>query len=63
MEKVIIVIDGAYAEEKAEAVKRIVTEQITANGIAGTNVYIEKQLQVMPFVLANRAERNGIYGK
>lgn len=63
MEKVIIVINGSYAEEKAEAVRQLVAEQIAANGITGTNVYIEEQLQVMPFVLANRVERNGIYGK
>lgn len=60
MEKVVIVINGAYAEEKAEAVRQLVAEQIAANGIAETNVYIEKQLQVMPFM---SVERSCTYGK
>lgn len=60
MEKVVITIDGIYAEEKVEAVRQLVTEQIAANGIYGTNVYIEKQLQVMPFMTA---ERSGTYGE
>lgn len=54
MEKVVIIISGAYAKEKAEAVKEIVTEQINANGITETSVYIEKQIQVMPFVNSNK---------
>lgn len=60
MEKVIITIEGIYAEEKAEAIRQLVAEQIAANGIAGTNVYIEKQLLVMPFMAA---ERSGTHGK
>lgn len=50
MEKVVILINGAYAKEKAEAIREIVMEQIAANGITETNVYIEKQIEVMPFV-------------
>lgn len=60
MERVVITIDGAYAAEKAEAVRKLVEEQVTANGITGTSVYTEKQLQVMPFMLT---ERSGTYGK
>ena len=60
MEKVVIIINGEYAEEKAEAVRQLVTEQVAANGITGTDVYIEKQLQVMPFMAA---ERSGTHGK
>ena len=60
MEKVIIVVNGAYGEEKAEAVRQLVTEQVAAKGITGTNVYIEKRLQVMPFMLTGR---RGTYGK
>lgn len=60
MERVVITIDGTYAAEKAEAVRKLVAEQVTANGITGTDVYIEKPLQVMPFMAA---ERSGIYGK
>lgn len=63
MEKVIITIDGAYAKEKAEAVRQIVTEQVASNGITGTNVYIEKQIQIMPFMVMGTAERGGTYGK
>lgn len=59
MEKVVIIINGEYAEEKAEAVRQLVTEQISEKGITGTNVYIEKQLQVMPFMSRGR---RGIYG-
>ncbi len=54
MEKVIITIDGAYAKEKAEAVRELVAEQMAASGITGTSVYIEKPLQVMSFVAANK---------
>lgn len=50
MEKVVILINGAYAKEKAEVVKEIVMEQIAANGITETSVYIEKEIQVMSFV-------------
>ncbi len=60
MEKVVIIINGEYAEEKAEAVRQLVTEQVVANGITGTDVYIEKQLQVMPFMSMGRS---GTYGK
>ena len=58
MEKVVIVINGTYAKEKAEAIRQLVTEQIAANNITETSVYIEKQLQVMPFM---SAERSGTY--
>lgn len=60
MERIIITIDGVHAAEKAEAVRRIVAEQVEANGITGTDIYIEKQLQVMPFMLT---ERSCTYGK
>lgn len=60
MERIIITIDGVHAAEKAEAVRRLVVEQVEANGITGTNVYIEKQLQVMPFMAMGRS---GTYGK
>ncbi len=60
MERIIITVDGVHAAEKAEAVRRLVAEQVEANGITGTDVYIEKQLQVMPFMAM---ERSGTYGK
>lgn len=63
MERIIIMIDGVHAAEKAEKVRRLVAEQVEANGISGTNVYIEPSLQVMPFMLTDRAERSGTYGK
>ncbi len=60
MEKIIITVDGAYAAEKAETVRQLVAEQVEANGITGTDVYIEKRLQVMPFMMR---ERSGTYGE
>ena len=63
MERIIIMIDGVHAAEKAETVRRLVVEQVEANGISGTNVYIEPSLQVMPFMLTDRVERSGTYGK
>lgn len=60
MERIIITIDGVHAAEKAETVRRLVAEQVEANGITGINVYIEQPLQVMPFMLA---ERSGTHGK
>lgn len=63
MEKIIITVDGACAAEKAEAVRRLVAEQVEVNGITGTDVYIEKRIQVMPFMFTNRAERSGTYGE
>lgn len=63
MERVVITINGAYAAEKAETVRQLVAEQVEANGITGTDVYIEKQLQVMPFMFTNRMERSGTYGE
>ena len=35
MERVIIMIDGVHAAEKAEKVRRLVAEQVEANGSAG----------------------------
>lgn len=60
MERVVITIDGTYAAEKAEAVRKLVAEQVEANGITETDVYVEKQLQVMPFMSMGRS---GAYGK
>lgn len=60
MEKIVITIDGVHAAEKAETVRQLVAEQMEANGITGTDVYIEKQLQVMPFMMR---ERSGTYGE
>lgn len=63
MEKVIITINGTYAKEKAEAVRKLVAEQLAANSITGTSVYIEKQLQVMSFVATDKlSKRGGTYG-
>ena len=59
MEKVIIAISGTYAVEKAEAVREAVAEFLAANSITETSVYIEKQLQVMPFMLAERSDTYG----
>lgn len=60
MERIIITIDDEHAEIKAEAVSQLVAQQIAEKGITGTNVYIEQQLQVMPFMSGGR--RGGIYG-
>lgn len=61
MERIIITIDGEHAEIKAEAVSQLVAQQIAEKGITGTNVYIEQQLQVMPF-MSGGGRRGGIYG-
>lgn len=63
MERIIITVDGEYAEIKAEAVSQLVAQQIAEKGISGTNVYIEQKLQVMPFMIRNREERSSAYGE
>ncbi|MCX4341891.1 MAG: hypothetical protein OSJ72_19980 [Lachnospiraceae bacterium] len=63
MERIIITIDGANAEIKAEALHQLIAQQIKESDITGTNVYIEQQIQVMPFAIRNQVERSGAYGE